>query len=128
MKVWAAQGWKARRHPERLAEWLLIEWPEGAESPGDYWLADLGPQPVGLRRLVRTARARWRVELDCRELKEELGLDHYEGRHWLGAGITPSPWSRWSRWPLPSCARNSRVLKKTSGVTLPQTPGPCKWR
>ena len=84
VKAWAAHGWKAQRHPERRAEWLLIEWPEGAESPSDYWLADLGPQPVGLRRLVRTARARWRVELDYRELKEELGLDHYEGRHWLG--------------------------------------------
>jgi len=84
VKVWAAHGWKAQSHPERMAEWLLSEWPEGAESPSDYWLADLGPQPVGLRRLVRTARARWRVELDDRELKEELGLDHYEGRHWLG--------------------------------------------
>lgn len=84
VKVWAAHGWKAQKHPERVPEWLLIEWPEGAASPSDYWLADLGRQPVGLRRLVRTARARWRVELDYRELKEELGLDHYEGRHWLG--------------------------------------------
>jgi hypothetical protein len=50
----------------------------------DDWLAQLGDQPVGLRRLVKTARARWRVEMDYRELKEELGLDHYEGRHWLG--------------------------------------------
>ena len=49
-----------------------------------YWLAQLGDQPVGLRRLVKIARARWRVELDSRELKEGLGLDHYEGRHWLG--------------------------------------------
>ena len=73
VKVWAAHGWKAQRHPERAAEWLLVEWPEGAPSPSDYWLADLGPQPVGLRRLVRTARSRWRVELDYRELKEELG-------------------------------------------------------
>ena len=39
---------------------------------------------MGLRRLIRVARARWRVEMDYRELKEELGLDHYEGRHWLG--------------------------------------------
>lgn len=84
VKVWAAHGWKVQLHPERVPEWLLIEWPEEAESPCDYWLADLGPQPLGLRRLVRTARARWRVELDYRELKEELGLDHYEGRHWLG--------------------------------------------
>jgi len=84
VKVWAAHGWKAQRHPERVAEWLLVEWVEGAEAPGDYWLAELGAQPVGLRRLVRVARSRWRVELDYRELKEELGLDHYEGRHWLG--------------------------------------------
>jgi SRSO17 transposase len=84
VRVWAAHGWRTQLHPERVGEWLLIEWPEGAESPCDYYLADLGPQAVGLRRLVRTARARWRVELDYRELKEELGLDHYEGRHWLG--------------------------------------------
>ncbi len=65
-------------------EWLLIEWPEGAEAPSEYWVAQLGDQPVGLRRLVKVARARWRVELDYQELKEELGLDHYEGRHWIG--------------------------------------------
>jgi SRSO17 transposase len=84
VKVWAAHGWSRQEHPGRVPEWLLIEWPEGAEAPCDYWLAQLGEQPVGLRRLVKTARSRWRVELDYRELKEELGLDHYEGRHWLG--------------------------------------------
>ena len=82
--VWAAHGWKRQEHPARVREWLLIEWPEGAAAPSDYWLAQLGNQTVGLRRLVKTARARWRVEMDYRELKEELGLDHYEGRHWLG--------------------------------------------
>jgi SRSO17 transposase len=84
VKVWAAHGWKRQKHPPRVMEWLLVEWPEGADAPSDYWLAQLGDQPVGLRRLVKTARARWRVEMDYRELKEELGLDHYEGRHWLG--------------------------------------------
>jgi SRSO17 transposase len=84
VKVWAAHGWKRQEHPKRVMEWLLIEWPEDAAAPTDYWLAQLGDQPVGLRRLVKTARARWRVEMDYRELKEELGLDHYEGRHWLG--------------------------------------------
>lgn len=84
IEVWAAHGWLRSEHPQRVKEWLLIEWPEGADHPSDYWLAQLGDQPVGLRRLVKTARARWRVELDYRELKEELGLDHYEGRHWLG--------------------------------------------
>lgn len=84
VKVWAAHGWRKSEHPERPMEWLLVEWPEGAAEPSDYWLADLRDQTVGLRRLIRTARARWRVEMDYRELKEELGLDHYEGRHWLG--------------------------------------------
>ena len=84
VKVWAAHGWLRSEHPQRAMEWLLVEWPEGADAPSDYWLAQLGDQAVGLRRLVKTARSRWRVELDYRELKEELGLDHYEGRHWLG--------------------------------------------
>jgi len=84
VKVWAAHGWKRQEHPRRVMEWLLIEWPEEAAAPTDHWLAQLGEPSVGLRRLVKTARARWRVELDYRELKEELGLDHYEGRHWLG--------------------------------------------
>ena len=84
IEVWAAHGWLRSEHPERVPEWLLIEWPEGAAAPSDYWLAQLGDQAVGLRRLVKIARSRWRVEMDYRELKEELGLDHYEGRHWLG--------------------------------------------
>jgi SRSO17 transposase len=84
VKVWAAHGWNRNEHPKRVEEWLLIEWPEGTEAPSDYWLAQLGGQSLGLRRLVKVARARWRVEMDYRELKEELGLDHYEGRHWLG--------------------------------------------
>jgi SRSO17 transposase len=84
LKVWAAHGWRKQEHPERVAEWLLIEWPEGESEPTQYWLAQLGSGRPGLRRLVRTAHARWRIELDYRELKEELGLDHFEGRHWLG--------------------------------------------
>ena len=65
-------------------EWLLIEWPEGAKEPSDYWLAQLDGPAVGLRRLIRTAGSALAVEMDYRELKGELGLDHYEGRHWLG--------------------------------------------
>jgi SRSO17 transposase len=84
IQVWAAHGWRAQKHPPRVAEWLLVEWPKEAEQPVKYWLAQGGSPPLGLRGLVRLARARWRVELDYRELKEELGLDHYEGLHWLG--------------------------------------------
>jgi len=84
LKVWAAHGWRAQEHPERVAEWLLIEWPEGEAEPTKHWLAQLGSSRPGLRRLVKMAHARWRIEMDYRELKDELGLDHFEGRHWLG--------------------------------------------
>jgi SRSO17 transposase len=84
LPVWAAHGWREQAHPPRVMEWLLVEWPEGEKQPTKYWLAQLGSQPLGLRRFVRIAKARWRIEQDYRELKEELGLDHYEGRQWLG--------------------------------------------
>jgi SRSO17 transposase len=76
-------------HPvtrDRLApreEWLIIEWPEGAEHPSDYWISNL-PAQTKPQRLARLARLRWMIELDYRQLKGELGLDHYEGRSWLG--------------------------------------------
>jgi len=82
--VWAAHGWRAQRHPLRVAQWLLIEWPDAAEQPTKYWLGWMKGQAMGLHRWVALAHARWRIEQDYRELKEELGLDHYEGRHWLG--------------------------------------------
>jgi SRSO17 transposase len=69
--------------PPKPEQWLIIEWPKGEEAPARYWFSDLPPN-FGLRRLVREAKARWRVEMDYRELKEELGLDHYEGRFWMG--------------------------------------------
>jgi SRSO17 transposase len=84
LPVWAAHGWRSGPRTPRVAEWLLIEWPTGEPQPTKYWLAQLGAAEPGLRRLVRIAHARWRIELDYRELKEELGLDHFEGRHWLG--------------------------------------------
>jgi SRSO17 transposase len=84
LQGWAAHGWRAQEHPQRVAEWLLMEWPEGEPEPTKYWLAQLGPGRPGLRRLVRMGHARWRIEMDYRELKEELGLDHFEGRQWLG--------------------------------------------
>jgi SRSO17 transposase len=64
-------------------EWLIIEWPEGEEVPSDYWLANL-PADTPRERLARLARLRWTIELDYRQLKGELGLDHYEGRSYPG--------------------------------------------
>src|SRR5215471_2350702 len=84
LKIAAGHGRRAQQHPERVPEWLLIEWPEGEAGPAKYWLAQLGLGRPGWRRLVKIAHARWRIEMDYRELKDELGLDHFEGRHWLG--------------------------------------------
>ena len=81
--LWAANGWRQGAHPERVEEVALVEWPAGEPAPTRYWLAQLERAP-SLGRLVATARARWRVEQDYRELKDELGLDHFEGRSWQG--------------------------------------------
>jgi SRSO17 transposase len=71
------------RHQPPRWEWLIIEWPEGAEAPSDYWLSNLAEDEPA-QRLSRLARLRWTIELDYRQLKGELGLDHYEGRSYLG--------------------------------------------
>jgi SRSO17 transposase len=72
--------WRAEPHPE---EWLPIEGPEAKEEPTRYWLSTLAGT-VTLEELVATARMRWRIERDYQELKQELGLDHCEGRGWRG--------------------------------------------
>jgi SRSO17 transposase len=64
-------------------EWLLVEWPKGAAEPAKYWLSNLGPR-TALKDLVHTAKARWLIERDYQELKQEIGLGHYEGRGWRG--------------------------------------------
>jgi SRSO17 transposase len=70
--------------PETLSpEWLLIEWPEGEAEPTKYWLSTL-PENVSFQRLVDFAKLRWRIERDYQELKQEVGLGHYEGRGWRG--------------------------------------------
>ena len=72
------------RLPEDLSqEWLLIEWPEGEDEPTKYWLSTL-PENTSFRRLVDFAKLRWRIERDYQELKQEVGLGHYEGRGWRG--------------------------------------------
>jgi SRSO17 transposase len=63
--------------------WMIAEWPPGKPEPTDYWLSTL-PADTPLRELVRLAKIRWRIEHDYRELKDGLGLDHFEGRSYLG--------------------------------------------
>jgi SRSO17 transposase len=70
--------------PELLSqEWLLMEWPEGEAKPTKYWLSTL-PADISFRQLVDIAKLRWRIERDYQELKQEVGLGHYEGRGWRG--------------------------------------------
>ncbi len=64
-------------------EWLLIEWPEGEKAPTKYWLSNLALD-ISFEKLVDIAKLRWRIERDYQELKQELGLGHFEGRGWRG--------------------------------------------
>lgn len=72
--------WRSEPHAE---EWFLVEWPQGEKEPTKYWLSTL-PLDASVATLVETAKLRWRIERDYQELKQELGLDHYEGRGWRG--------------------------------------------
>jgi len=72
---------KGKKRPPR--QWLLIEWPKGEPQPTKHWFSNM-PAQAGLSRLVFFAKVRWRIEQSYQQLKEELGLDHYEGRGYQG--------------------------------------------
>jgi SRSO17 transposase len=81
VRVCVASG---HEHPQRpTKEWLLIEWPEGENEPTKYWLSTL-PKNIPFRDLVNATKLRWRIERDYQELKQEVGLGHFEGRGWRG--------------------------------------------
>jgi SRSO17 transposase len=76
-------GWREGAEVPPREEWLIAEWPDGHDEPTDYRISNL-PADTTPERLARLARMRWKMELDYKQLKGELGLDHYEGRSWLG--------------------------------------------
>ena len=82
MRVRPAHRDEKRTEP-RPEEWLLIEWPKGEAEPTKYWLSTL-PVETKIQDLVRLAKQRWIIERDYEELKQELGLGHFEGRGWRG--------------------------------------------
>jgi len=82
VRVRPAQG-DAQRSEARPEHWLLVEWPDDAVQPTKFWLSTL-PEETPMADLVRQAKQRWLIERDYRELKQELGLGHYEGRGWRG--------------------------------------------
>ena len=82
MRVRAAHRDERLQEP-RPEEWLLVEWPEDEAEPTKYWLSTL-PEDIPFAALVDLAKLRWRIERDYQDLKQELGLGHYEGRGWRG--------------------------------------------
>jgi SRSO17 transposase len=73
----------AHRDQPRDEVWLIIEWAEGADEPAHYWFSNL-PKHLPWQQMIDTVMSRWRIERDYQELKQELGLGHYEGRNWRG--------------------------------------------
>jgi hypothetical protein len=86
----------ANRSILRPLAWLLIEWPKGEAEPTRYFLSTL-PERTSLKRLVHLAKRRWRIERDFEELKQEVGLGHYEGRGRRG-------FHHHAPWPVPPMA------------------------
>lgn len=82
LRVRPAQG-DHRRGKPRPEQWLLAEWPDDEAEPAKFWLSTL-PADTPIDRLVYQAKLRWLIERDYQELKQELGLGHYEGRGWPG--------------------------------------------
>jgi SRSO17 transposase len=72
--------WRSEPRPE---EWLLMEWPKGEDGPTKAWLSNVSTDAT-ITDLVHLAKVRWRIERDYQELKDEIGIDHYEGRGWVG--------------------------------------------
>jgi SRSO17 transposase len=73
----------AHRDRPRDEEWLIIEWADGADEPAHYWFSNL-PKRIAWQAMAATVMGRWRIERDYEQLKQELGLGHYEGRNWRG--------------------------------------------
>lgn len=82
VRVHTASG-RHKGRPPSAELWLICEWPKGEDAPTKFYLSSL-PVGTSLRRLVQFIKMRWRVERDYQELKQEIGLDHFEGRGWKG--------------------------------------------
>ena len=82
-RVRTLKKWTKGATEQPREEWLIAEWPDGRDAPTDYWLSNM-PADSDPEQLARLARLRWKIELDYKQLKGELGLDHYEGRSYRG--------------------------------------------
>ena len=82
VRIHTAHGYKNREVPGQ-EQWLLYEWPDGEDKPTKFWLSTLSANS-SKRKLVRMAKVRWRIERDYQDMKQEVGLNHFEGRKWRG--------------------------------------------
>jgi hypothetical protein len=113
----------------RAEEWLLKEWPGGEKEPTEDWLSTLANH-ISMDRIAELAKLRWRIERDCQELKQELGLGHYQGRGWRG--FYPSRHALHRRLPFPDLRTEDdsrlgpavapKLQKPSLPVTEPEAP------
>ena len=116
----------AHRDEVHAEEWLVIEWPLAETEPTKYWLTTL-PASIAFQELVRVIKLRWRIERDYQELKQELGLGHYEGRNWRGfhhhATLTIAAYGFLMRARLTGRAKkNSAIRPRETLLRLPPRP------
>jgi len=116
----------AHRNEVRPQEWLVIEWPLAETEPTKYWFATL-PPTISFKELVRLIKLRWRIERDYQELKQELGLGHYEGRNWRGfhhhATLTIAAYGFLMRSRLTGRAKKNFAIRAEQPLLrLPQRP------
>ena len=115
-----------RRTELPAPQWLLIEWPEGAAQPDHYWLSNL-PESQTLQSLVRLSKLRWRIERDYQELKQEVGLSHFEGRSWRGFHHHASLSIAAYGFLMSERLRAQRRSQKNRGVSLDVAPLPADY-
>ena len=111
LRVTPAHDWRARRLAPEV--WLLLERDRGATPRVKAYFVAL-PASASLRALVRLAHHRWAIEQQYQELKDELGLDHFEGRSYPG----------WNRHVILTALAYTWLqhARRRAGATLPTLP------
>lgn len=82
-RIYSAERHTKKTRPPLEPLWLVIEDTGEEKRPFKFYLSNLAAE-TSLKRLVTLVKLRWRVERDYQELKQEIGLDHFEGRTWRG--------------------------------------------
>ena len=110
------------RESMRDEEWLIIEWSENEKEPTKYWLSNL-PAAISFVKMINIIKMRWRIERDYQELKQEFGLNHFEGRNWRGfhhhATLCIAAYAFLMSWRLKSAGNKKKWIKPEES-TLPK--------